>query len=164
PGPSTWELSSFPAGEGELPVGGISWYEAMAYAAFEGRALPTVRHWSRASGTTGTWGARWLVAASNFGGKGPLPVGRPRALGRFGAYAMAGNVREWCFNEEEGSSGHRFLLGGGWNDPPYAFGDLYAQPPLDRSPTNGLRLVTYGNDRTGVEEAQKPIVRAFRDY
>jgi len=164
PGPSTWELSSFPAGEGEYPVGGISWYEAMAYAAFEDRALPTVRHWSRAAGTTGTWGARWVVAASNFGSKGPIAVGRSAGLNRFGAYDMTGNVREWCLNEEKDSGGQRFILGGGWNDAPYAFGDLYAQSPWDRSPTNGFRLMTCGKERIGLEQAREPIAKEFRDY
>src|SRR5262249_61404647 len=60
PGPSTWELSGFPPDEGELPVGGVSWYEAMAFAAFEGRTLPTVRHWTRAAGSDNSAGARWV--------------------------------------------------------------------------------------------------------
>src|SRR5262249_42876588 len=152
PGPSTWELSGFPPDEGELPVGGVSWYEAMAFAAFEGRTLPTVRHWTRAAGSDNSAGARWVVQASNMGGKGPLPVGRSGAIGRFGVYDVAGNVREWCLNEEKDSGGQHFILGGGWNDPSYAFVDAYAQPPWDRSPTNGFRLVTYGKDRAGVAE------------
>ena len=33
PGPSTWELGTYPQGEADLPVGGVSWHEAAAYAA-----------------------------------------------------------------------------------------------------------------------------------
>jgi eukaryotic-like serine/threonine-protein kinase len=42
PGPSTWELGSYAPGEDDYPVGGVSWYEAMAYAEFAGKSLPTV--------------------------------------------------------------------------------------------------------------------------
>ena len=35
----------------EYPVGGVSWYEAAAYAKFAGKSLPTVYHWVRAAGT-----------------------------------------------------------------------------------------------------------------
>jgi eukaryotic-like serine/threonine-protein kinase len=42
PGPSTWEAGGFPAGQADFPVGGVSWYEASAYAKFAGKALPTV--------------------------------------------------------------------------------------------------------------------------
>ncbi len=51
PGPSTWRLGTYPEGEGALPVGGVSWYEAAAYAEFAGASLPTVFHWTRAAGT-----------------------------------------------------------------------------------------------------------------
>jgi formylglycine-generating enzyme required for sulfatase activity len=30
PGPSTWEAGDFPSGQGELPVGGVSWYGQVA--------------------------------------------------------------------------------------------------------------------------------------
>jgi len=45
PGPAGWQLSTFPSDEEDLPVGGISWYEAAAYAKFRGKELPTVHHW-----------------------------------------------------------------------------------------------------------------------
>ena len=32
PGPAAWELGSFPEEHAELPVTGVSWYEAAAYA------------------------------------------------------------------------------------------------------------------------------------
>ena len=48
PGPATWKLGTYPDGEEELPVTGVSWYEAAAYAAFAGKELPTVYHWFQA--------------------------------------------------------------------------------------------------------------------
>ena len=49
PGPATWELGTYPDGQGEYPVGGVSWFEAAAYAEFAGKALPTFYHWYKAT-------------------------------------------------------------------------------------------------------------------
>ena len=38
---------------------------------------------------------------------------KTRALSCFGAYDMAGNVREWCWNETQVG---RYIRGGGWDD------------------------------------------------
>ena len=43
PGPSTWEGGTFPAGNDDLPVSGVSWYEAAAYAEFAARACQQSR-------------------------------------------------------------------------------------------------------------------------
>jgi dienelactone hydrolase/tRNA A-37 threonylcarbamoyl transferase component Bud32 len=157
PGPATWEAGDYPTGQGDYPVTGISWYEAAAYAAFVGKALPTIYHWSRAAFT---WGSASIVPQSNFAGQGPAPVGRYPGIGPFGTYDMAGNAREWCFNQ---SGGERYILGGGWNDPTYSFNDAYAQDPFDRSPTNGVRLAKYLSDEN-VALASRPIVREHRDF
>ena len=47
-GPAAWKLGTYPDGEEELPVSGVSWSEAAAYAAFAGKELPTIFHWSLA--------------------------------------------------------------------------------------------------------------------
>jgi dienelactone hydrolase len=157
PGPASWEGGSYPEGQGDYPVTGVSWYEAVAYAASVGAELPTIYHWSRAAFT---WGGSAIVPLSNFGGRGLAPVGQFKGVGRFGTYDMAGNAREWCFNQ---AGSERYILGGGWNDPTYAFNDAYAQDPFDRSPTNGFRLAKYLSDEN-LTVAERPIVRAFRDF
>ena len=161
PGPSTWELSGFPKGQDEFPVAGVSWYEAAAFAAFEGRELPTFFHWRFAAGV---FNARWIVPASNFFDKGLAPVGQYQGIGPFGTFDMAGNVREWCFNEATGGASGRFILGGGWNDPVYAFTDKGTQSPWDRSQTNGLRLATYLGKDPNLDKAKEPVDKPFRDY
>ena len=52
PGPATWEMGAYVAGQDEYPVAGVSWYEAAAYARWAGKSLPTIYHWSRAAGLT----------------------------------------------------------------------------------------------------------------
>jgi formylglycine-generating enzyme required for sulfatase activity/dienelactone hydrolase len=159
PGPATWEGGGFAAGEGDLPVGGVSWYEAAAYAKYAGKAVPTIYHWARAARISYS---RYVVPFSNLDGSGPLPVGTPRAISFAGVSDMAGNVREWCLNDA--GRGQRFILGGGWSDPEYSFVDAYAQPPMDRSAINGIRLALYKPADSGVALASRPVLRAFRDY
>ena len=47
PGPAGWELGRYAPGHEDYPVGGVSWFEAAAYAAFRGKELPTRYHWIR---------------------------------------------------------------------------------------------------------------------
>jgi hypothetical protein len=58
----------------------------------------------------------------------------------FGAFDMAGNVREWCWNATPQG---RLVRGGAWNDAIYLFSDVSQAPPFDRSPRNGFRCAVY---------------------
>jgi formylglycine-generating enzyme required for sulfatase activity/dienelactone hydrolase len=158
PGPATWEAGDYAAGADRLPVGGLSWYEAAAYAKFAGKSLPTVTHWNNAASV---YNSAEIVPLSNFAGQGAVPVGSRRGISAYGTYDMAGNVREWCLNA---SGGQRFILGGGWNDLPYQFTDAYTQPPFDRSPTNGVRLVRYLVSDSNLARAGEPLQRSSRDF
>jgi eukaryotic-like serine/threonine-protein kinase len=133
--PIGWSAGAYPPGEGAYPVSGVSWYEAAAYADFAGKSLPNVYQWFRAGHTDDSV---FMIPQSNFDGRGPLPVNSRGALGSFGVYDMAGNVREWCFNE---SNGLRFALGGAWSDPTYMFVRGQRLPPMNRSITNGFRCI-----------------------
>ena len=158
-GPATWEVGTYPKGEDEHPVGGVSWYEAAAYADWAGKSLPTLFHWNRAAFTVGS---SRIVPMSNLGGQGTRPVGSSKAMNRFGTVDLAGNVREWCLNESR--EGTRFILGGGWNDPDYAFTDAYAQPVFDRSPTNGFRCIRPVEAEPNRAALERPIDIPTRDF
>ena len=160
PGPSTWELGTFPTGRARFPVGGVSWYEAAAYANFVGKSLPTIYHWSNAAGNGGgTDIFSDILHLSNFGGNGSAAVGSHRGTGPYGNYDMAGNAREWCWNETDG---RRYILGGSWNDPTYMFAEPDAQSPFDRSPTNGLRCSKVSAPPP--PQLTSPIANLTRDY
>ena len=137
PGPATWVGGTYPPGQDDYPVGGVSWYEAAAYAVFAGKSLPTMYHWYRAA-ALGRFAD--ILTMSNFNGKGPAQVGSYKGLGPFGTYDMAGNVKEWCSTETAGS---RFLLGGAWNEPRYMYADYDAKGPFAREPAYGFRLAQY---------------------
>jgi dienelactone hydrolase len=156
PGPSTWDAGTYPAGAADLPVGGVSWYEAAAYACFVGMSLPTVYHWYAAANP---FISHFVVPLSNYGA-GPAPVMEYQGVSLDGIYDLAGNVREWAANATGDS---HLILGGGWGDQPYSFNDAVTAPSLDRSPLNGIRLVQY-LDTTNIAAAGAPLELAFRDY
>lgn len=157
PGPSQWEVGRYPDGMADHPVGGVSWYEAAAYARFVGKQLPTLYHWYWAARPYST---QFMVPRSNFGSEGTVPVGTFDGTSLSGAYDMAGNVREWAWNQ---SGEGRFLLGGGWSDPEYMFTDANAQSPFDRDELNGFRLMD-ALSNTIPPVALEPIEPHHRDY
>ena len=63
-GPANWQLGTYPDGTDDMPVGGISWYEAMAYAEFAGKSLPTVYEWFGAAAIVGPQSD--ILTLSNF--------------------------------------------------------------------------------------------------
>ena len=147
PGPATWQAGDYPEGQDDYPVSGVSWYEAVAYAAFAGKSLPTGQHWGLARGEYTSlilWpqlgGYAVFAPFSNFAGKGPVAVGMLPGITSYGANDMAGNVREWCWNE---TSSGRLMRGGAWNDNTYRFKEMGGALAFDRSPKNGFRCALY---------------------
>jgi len=162
PGPAGWEAGGFPNGQADFPVTGVSWYEAAAYASFVGKSLPTVYHWLYAAADV----VPDVLGVSNFSGEGLARVGSFPGLGTYGTYDMAGNAREWSWNEGlEGSEARRYILGGSWGEPTYKAGDGDLVPPFDRSRINGFRCVKYIEANDPPERLTAPIERRrLRDY
>jgi len=153
PGPSTWLGGTFEAGEGQHPVSGVSWYEAAAYAEYAGHSLPSGTHWGLARGEQSTLirapqlgGHALFIPFSNFDNRGTVPVGSLQGITSYGAYDLAGNVREWCFNP---TASGRLVRGGAYQDNPYRFEEPAQAPAFFRTPGYGFRTVL-------LPEGQKP--------
>ncbi len=157
PGPSTWELGTYPDGQQDFPVSGVSWHEAAAYAEFVGKALPTAYHWYKAAAIPIQ---HYSVHLSNFTGEGPSAVGSHDGIRPFGTFDMAGNVKEWCWNA---TGNKRLILGGAWGDPTALFAFRDGLLPFDRFPTNGFRCVKYDDAEAVTAEMTQPLAPPARD-
>jgi formylglycine-generating enzyme required for sulfatase activity/tRNA A-37 threonylcarbamoyl transferase component Bud32 len=148
PGPRTWTGGSYPADHADYPVTGVSWYEAAAFAQWSGKRLPTWQQWWRAAlgdvDRPYPWGRDHVTLdeRSNFGMVAASAVDRhPTGVSPYGAYDMAGNVREWLGGEADAD--RHPAIGGSWQDPTYTF----YNPNLERfepgfaSEAIGFRLV-----------------------
>jgi serine/threonine protein kinase/dienelactone hydrolase len=157
PGPATWIVGDYPENQDNYPVTGISWYEAAAYAEFVGKKLPTTYHWDMAA--EGHLSS--IISLSNFGRQGPASVGSYQGISQSGASDMAGNVREWCFNE---SHTGKCMKGGAWNEATYLFWLTNALPAFNRSPQNGFRCVRYVDVESIPEKALNSVASDIRIY
>jgi gamma-glutamyl hercynylcysteine S-oxide synthase len=111
PGPRFWSDGQYPLGDQHLPVVGISWYEAWAYARWVGKRLPNDAEWTKAGAwpvesSPGRiaqrrypWGESFDVRRAhlfNSGSTGPVPVDEfPGGVSVGGIHQLIGNVWEW---------------------------------------------------------------------
>lgn len=158
PSPKGWLQTDYPPGRAKYPVTGISWFEAAAYAKFAGKALPTIWDWEYAAGIKSS---QFVVPVSNFGGQGLTPAGTYRGLGPWGTYDMAGNAKEWVWNQA--GRRERYILGGGWDEPQYMFTDPDARSPWQRATNFGFRCVKYVHPHIS-PDLLKPVLNPVRDY
>jgi Sulfatase-modifying factor enzyme 1/CHAT domain len=159
PRPAQWANHPPPRDQLHDPVTGVSWHDAMAYAAWAGRVLPTAAEWQRAAGWPARrypWGEQMLPGSSNtreVGLGGVSPVGRfsPRGDSPWGAGDMAGNVWEWLVDTVGPGSSYRALRGGAWRySGAFAASDYdgFCRPPDHCQDTIGFRLcLNLGEER-----------------
>jgi len=135
PGPAGWMFGHYPAGQANFPVTGISWYEAVAYAEFVRKDLPTLYHWRQLAIS-----APDIVPVSNLDGLQMAPVGEFQGMAHFGTYDVAGNAEEWTWNK---TSRFHLICGGSWDSPKYDYENDAGCLPMTRLPTVGFRCVKY---------------------
>lgn len=159
PAPRGWTDQNYPSGHESDPVTGVSWYEAMAYARFLGKDLPTIFEWEKAARDgmfdegwdTMPWGRNRqfdpIEELANFASSGPKPVDSYEfGASPYGCLNVAGNVSEFVRNRR----GRLVLAGGGsWRDRPYSFGYYGSLPPTYAPDNIGFRLVKRLTDADG---------------
>lgn len=139
----------------------VTYYDAQAYAATQGKLLPTEAQWARAAYGDAPadypWGNSWEEGAAKSIGTGD--AGMPAAvksygkdLTRFGCWDMAGNVTEWTRSlfassgeaspQGEADFGLRVAVrGGNFNAGAVRLTDSFAEKYETRIMTLGFRCV-----------------------
>ena len=171
-GPREWVGQMFAEGQEDHPVTGITWYEASAFCQASGKRLPTIFEWEKASrdglathlGVIMPWGYVNAITTvedrANFNSGGPEPVdAHPFGIGPYGAYALAGNVKEWLLNR----MGDGYLVtGGSWEDPAYLHSAYGSHPATLSSAALGFRCA---RTRTSGEAGQGALpIQRTPDY
>ncbi len=164
-----------------LPATGVRWGEAMAYARWVGKELPTEAEWEKAARGAESFQYPW--------GNGKPVWHRPRIPGQidpirsfrgdqstFGVWDMAGNAHEWCQDwyspdayavalkradgstlrnpdGPQGSSGTKRVIRGGTDG--WELWRRNGAPMGDRSPTIGFRCVLRVNQAKSAEEEEE---------
>lgn len=120
PAPAGWCDGQFAEGEERLPVVGVSYFEAAAYAKWVGRRLPTDAEWTKAGAwpvevSPGRvtqrrypWGDTFesrRAALWSSGQRGPAPVDAFEAGASLGSvFQLIGNVWEWTSSALDATS------------------------------------------------------------
>lgn len=125
--PGYWHQVSL-VSDGDRPVIGVTWHDAVAYCRSAGKQLPTEQEWEKAArGTDGRkypWGNEQpnpSLASYDWGGErfwngySTLATVDSYEPGKspYGIYNMAGNVWEWTSSDYD--SGSKVLRGGAWS-------------------------------------------------
>jgi formylglycine-generating enzyme required for sulfatase activity len=106
--PSVWRGNKFPDRTAKLPVTGVTWDDANAYAGWAGKRLPTEEEWEFAARGGQKefrypWGNDWRTGLANADGAsgGLVAVGTYKGASFFGAFDMVGNAWEWTNSKLE---------------------------------------------------------------
>lgn len=166
PGPRYWRDGCYAEGEEDLPVVGVNWFEAVAYARWLGKRLPSDAEWVKAGAwpvplSAGDrqqrkypWGNSMDRRRANLWGSGPgkiVPVTEfAEGVSVGGVYQLIGNVWEWTssnFNTRNFSTGD------------YAEGELVLSSPM-KSLRGGAFDTYFDNQATcQFQSGESPLAR-----
>ena len=129
PGPQYWNNGRFAPGEEKLPVVGVSWHEAAAFARWAGKRLPTDAEWVKAAAWPVAvsasecrqrrypWGNVMESRRANLWGCGPnriVPIDEfPEGISVGGVSQLIGNVWEWIDGDIRGKTASLRSIRGG---------------------------------------------------
>lgn len=162
--PYNWPEGKVPEGKLSFPVVDVSWEDAIAYAKWMGKRLPTEAEWEHAcrglvEGAKYPWGGgKPSVKLARYNSvAGPQEVGKC-AANHFGLYDIVGNVWEWTMDWYEkdyyatapaknptgpATGRYHVLRGGSWADVEkyLTCANRSWARPAERSPNIGFRCV-----------------------
>jgi len=143
--PNGW--NELPANADDLPVVGVDWFDAYAFARWAGRRLPTNDEWDFAARGTTTrlypWGDTFDPNRCATVGKGPVSVhSNPEGQSPSGVLHLADNVQEWTADDMD-ENHKKALRGGSWTLSPEIYGMVYLKDtravPTSRHKDVGFR-------------------------
>jgi formylglycine-generating enzyme required for sulfatase activity len=149
---SPTKLESVIRMQAPLPVRGVTWRDAVAFARCYGRRLPTEAEWEKAArgtdGRTYPWGDSWDSKLCHTGlgdHDEPAPVDSlPSAASPYGCLHMAGNVWEWVADWY--SESYYTGLGNGTRNPTGPEGLPNGELPSPSLDKDLLRTISQGRE------------------
>lgn len=159
--PENWVNGTFTLGEELLPVTHVTWSDAVAYAKWAKKRLPSEEEWEYAArgGQQGffyPWGNEWKPGYANAG----LDANKPVAVGgfesdrsAFGVFGLAGNVSEWVNSlyrpydpaETDYCAECRVYRGGNFKSKPGQSTATFRWSDYPDLPTDGPNQAAYRN-------------------